>query len=185
MESFKNHGQKKHSYPGYAFNFKCTPCKESFKSDDDLMEHMHQVHLTKAQREGQGLFKYPGYHSQSNQERRPPLCRNGNQCYYHRQNRCNFLHHQPPQWQQGRPPRQSPSSQWQEVPSVWKHPQQGQSVQSAHEPLAHGHKYWSILPQGVLSTPWCLHGQGCPMGKYCVLRHEDTDFPNLQQQGGY
>ena len=76
MESFKKHGEQQHSYPGYALNFKCTPCKESYKSNDDLMEHMSKVHLTKAQREGHGLYKYPGYQNEPNQERRPPLCRN-------------------------------------------------------------------------------------------------------------
>ena len=184
MESLKKHGEQKHSYPGYALNFKCTPCKENFMSDDDLMEHMHQVHLTKAQREGQGLYKYPGYKSRSSQESRPPLCRNGPQCYYHRHNRCNFFHHQAPRWQQGRPPRQAPSSQWQEVPDRWNNVQQGQGVHSAYEPQAQGHKYWSIPPKGVQLVPWCLHGRGCPMGQYCVLRHEDTDFLNLPTQGG-
>ena len=140
---------------------------------------MSQVHLTKAQREGHGLFKYPSYH-ESNKEWKP-LCRNGPQCYYQRQGRCNFFHRQPPQGQQGRHPRQSPSSQWQEVPTWRQHVQQGQLVQNPHEQQTQGQKYWSVPPQGVVSTPWCLHGRGCPMGQYCVLRHED--FPNLHQQG--
>ena len=148
------------------------------------MEHMHQVHLTKAQREEHGLSKYMGNQNKSQNEWRPAPCRNGPQCFYHRQGRCNYFHPQAPQWQQSRPPRQSPSSQWQEVPSVWQHPQQGQRLQSSQEQQAQGHKYWSVPPQGVRVAPWCLHGRGCPMGKYCVLRHEDTDFPNFQTQGG-
>ena len=124
LESLKSHGEQKHNYPGYALNFKCTPCKENFKSDDDLMEHMSQIHLTKSQREGHGLYKYESYHEKPQKAWRPALCRNGPQCFYHRQGRCNYFHHQAPvtpQWQQGRPPRQSPSSQWQEVPSRRQH----------------------------------------------------------------
>ena len=190
MESFRKHGEQKHSYPCNSLNW-CTQCGENFKSDDDLMKYMTQVHLTKAQREGHGLYKYPSYHasnagykSRSGQEGRPPLCRNGPQCYYHRHNRCNFFHHQAPQRQQDRPPRQSPSSQWQEVPPRWNNIQQGQGIHNSQESQAQGHRYWSVPPQGVQSVPRCLHGRGCPMGQYCVLRHEDSDFPNLPTQGG-
>ena len=180
MDSLRKHGERDHGYPGYALNFKCTPCKENFLSNDDLMEHMSQVHLTVAQREGHGLNKYPGYSSKPNKEWKP-LCRNGSQCYYFRQNRCNFFHRQAPQ--QGRTARQSPSSQWQEVPTRRQHIQHGQGVQHPHGIQAQGHRYWSVPPQGVQSVPWCKHGWGCPMGQYCVLRHEDMDFPNLPQQG--
>ena len=164
MESYRKHGQQQHNYPGFALNFKCTPCKEAFTTNDDLMDHLSKVHLTKSQREGHGLSKYGGDQNSSQNDWRQPLCRNGNRCFYHRQNRCNFFHHQAPQWQQGRPPRQSPSSQWQEVPTLWRNVQQGQGVQSPPEPQSQGHKYWSVPPQGVLSAPWCLHGRGCPMG---------------------
>ena len=176
LESLKGHGEKRHNYPGYSHNFKCTPCRENFVTDDDLMEHMSQVHLTESQREGHGLYKYEGYPRNPQKGGRPELCRNGPQCVYHRQGRCNFFHHQAPQWQQG---RQSPSSQWQEVPSRRQHVQQGQGGHDAHKMQPQGHKYWSVPPQGVLTTPWCLHGRGCPMGQYCVLRQED--FPNLSQ----
>ena len=181
MESLKIHREKLHNDPGFTFNFKCTPCKENFRTDEDLMEHMCQIHLTESQREGHGLYKYESYTSNPQKGWRPALCRNGPQCFYNRQGRCNFFHHQAPQWQQGRPPHQSPSNQWQEVPPRRKHVQQGQGDQHAHERQAQGHKYWSIPPQGVMATPWCLHGRGCPMGQYCVLRHED--FPNMPQQG--
>ena len=183
LESLKSHGEKQHSYPGYAHNFKCTPCRENFRTDDDLMEHMCKVHLTESQREGHGLYKYEGYQSNQQKGSRPALSRNGPQCFYHRQGRCNYFHHQAPQWQHGRPPRQSPSSQWKEVPTRGQHVQQGQGVQPPHGTQAQGHKYWSVPPKGVLSAPWCLHGRGCPMGQYCVLKHEGMDFPHLPQQG--
>ena len=183
MKSFREHGkkhmaeikQRNSPYPGMANNFKCTPCKVSFKSHKEMMDHISEEHLTKDQGLGTGLKKYEN----------PPLCRNGNQCRYHRQYRCMFLHNTPPQApqrQQGRPPRQSPSSEWKEVPSRWNHVQQGQAVHRSHELQAQGHKYWSVPPQAVLSAPWCLHGKGCPMGQYCVLRHEDMDFPNWSPQ---
>ena len=188
-ERFSNHAEI-HKYkgqvsyfPGNSAFFNCHECKESFKSHDYMMDHLSQVHLTEAQRQGAGLAKYPSYHEKPLKEWKPP-CRNGPQCYYNRQNRCNFYHRQVPQWQQGRPARQSPSSQWQQVPSQWQHHQQGQRDHSAHEPRAQGHKYWSVPPKGVQLVPWCFHGRDCPMGQYCVLRHEDTDFPNLHQQGG-
>ena len=172
--------------PVHSLSFECTPCKKSFRTWDDHMEHMSQIHLTESQREGHGLSKYPGsgYENKSNNAWRPPLCRNGNQCYYHRQNRCNFFHHQPPPRQEGRPHRQAPSSQWQEVPRRRPQVHNRQGVQQPHEPQAQGHRYWSVPPQGVQSVPRCLHGRGCPMGQYCVLRHEDSDFPNLPTQGG-
>ena len=182
MDSFRKHGQNEHGFPRYAHKFECTPCKVHFLSDDDLMNHMCQDHLTEAQREGHGLYKYESYHEKPSKEWKP-LCRNGSQCYYLRQNRCNFFHRQAPQWQQGRPARQSPSSQWQQVPARRQHVQQGQGVQRPHGVQAQGHKYWSVPPQGVMSAPWCRHGRGCPMGQYCVLRHDEMDFPNLPQQG--
>jgi hypothetical protein len=63
------------------------------------------------------------------------------------------------------------------------HVPQGQQVQNTYKPHTQGHKYWCVPPQGVQSVPWCKHGRGCPMGQYCVLRHEDMDFPSLHQQG--
>ena len=116
MDSFRKHRQDDHDYPGYAQKFECTPCKVNFLSDDNLMNHMCQDHLTEAQQEGHGLYKYESYHEKPCSEWKP-LCRNGSQCYYLRHNRCNFFHRQPPQLQQGRPVRQSPSSQWQQVPA--------------------------------------------------------------------
>ena len=173
--------------------FRCTDCKVAFSSHDEMMDHLSQVHLTEAQRTGQGLHKYMN-DDIPNKEWRPPLCRNGAKCYYHKQHRCQFFHHHPPPRQQVRHYRQAPTDQWQQVPTLrkqvqneghfqdtQKQHQQGQLVQNPHEQQTQGHKYWSVPPQGVVSTPWCLHGRGCPMGQYCVLRHED--FPNLHQQG--
>ena len=60
LQSYKKHGELQHDFPVYSLDFKCTPCKESYRTDDDLMEHISQVHLTESQLEGHGLFKYAG-----------------------------------------------------------------------------------------------------------------------------
>ena len=163
--------------------FPCDPCKVVFQSHNDIMEHMSQIHLTEAQRTGQGLAKYNNDKMTSNKEWRPPLCRNGAKCYYHRQDRCQFFHHQPPQRQQVRHHRQAPSDQWKQVLTRRPQVQNKEHNQQTHEQQPQGHKYWSVPPMSDSSTPWCLHGRGCPMGRYGVLRHEDSDFPNGQSQG--
>ena len=67
MESFRKHRERDHGDPKYAMNFKCTPCNNNYRTGDELMEHMSQVHLTKAQREGHGLYKYPTYYESNNE----------------------------------------------------------------------------------------------------------------------
>ena len=150
-----------------------------------MMNHLSNVHLTEAQRQGAGLAKYGGRaEGRGNvRERRPPLCRNGAGCWYYQQFRCKYFHPQLPQDSQ-RHIRQAPSDQWQQVPSRWPHHHQQEQVQLPHEYISQGHKYWSVPPRGDrVFAPWCLHGRGCPMGKYCVLRHEDSDFIQGQPQG--
>ena len=184
MASFRQHGEKKHNYPTLpkcnSF-YKWTPCQLTFKSHEDMMEHLSQIHLTESQRNGHGLAKYQGsgYENRSTSRKGPEPCRNGNQCRFHRQSRCHFYHEFPPMKQQARHPRQSPTDQWQEVPSRG---QNGNNVRQSHVQQPQGHRYWSVPPQSSLPAPWCLHGTRCPVGSYCVLRHEDQDFPNLQQQ---
>ena len=55
LDSYKKH-QKKHKqelnvgpqidYPMNVYNYKCTPCKISFKTNDELMDHMFNTHLS-------------------------------------------------------------------------------------------------------------------------------------------
>ena len=188
MESFREHGKKhmeeikKRSshYPGKANNFKCSPCKVFYKTNDELMNHLSEVHITEAQRLETGLQKY--YEN-------IPECRNGDQCRYHRQNRCNFLHNTPPpkQQQQVHQLRQAPSNQWHTVPSKQQNYNRNQIVQKSREEKAQGHRYWGTPPlwrESGDQRPWCQHGNMCPMGNYCVLRHlDDQNFINWQQQG--
>ena len=59
LESYRKH-KKKHQdelnvgrsdyYPGNVYNFKCTPCDMSFRTHDNLMDHMSMVHMTESQR---------------------------------------------------------------------------------------------------------------------------------------
>ena len=58
LESFRG-PMKKHQaegrvsyYAGNAKNFHCQDCKESYKSHDAWMNHLSNVHLTEAQRQG-------------------------------------------------------------------------------------------------------------------------------------
>ena len=208
VEIFRNHA-KKHKmvgqvsyYPGNTAGFHCQDCRESYKNHDSFMNHLSQVHLTEGQRQGAGLAKYigGGYEGQGQEqenqleqgqggrgtkgrESQSPLCRNGPECRFHRQHRCNFHHPQPPQGQGRRHLRQAPSDQWQQMPPLRTHNNNQGQDQSSHEQRPQGHKYWSVPPQGDLSAPWCFHGRGCPMGRYCVLRHDNMDFPNLPIQG--
>ena len=161
------------NYPGNALNFKCTPCKQSFRSDDELMNHMHMEHLTESQREGHGLHKYESYY-ESNRQDRPAPCKNGDQCRFHSQYRCMFYHERPPQVRQVRPRRQAPSDQWLTVHPRWH--------QSNKEQRVHQSQDVQALP------PWCQYGSKCKLGRpgswnQCLLRHEGEDFPSLPQQG--
>ena len=161
------------NYPGNSLNFKCTPCKISFRSDDQLMNHMSMEHLTESQREGHGLYKYESYH-ESNIRDRPAPCKNGDQCRFHSQYRCMFYHERPPQVRQARPRRQAPSDQWLTVPPRWHHNNKEQIVHQSQDVQA--------LP------PWCVYGSRCKLGRpgswnQCLLRHEGEDFPSLPLQG--
>ena len=162
LESFKKHKRKHNKelnigksidYPMNVYNFKCTPCQFSFKTHDDLMDHMCNLHLTKDQRFGTGLAKNS-----------KPLCENGPQCRYHRQDRCKFDHPLPAQRQELREkrPRQSPNNQWQEMHSRWPN-HHGQIYEKTHEQRT----YRNTLPT------WCQHEDNCMQGRFCVLREEN------------
>ena len=159
-------------YPGNVHNYRCTPCKESFRSDDELMNHMSLVHLTAAQRRGDGLAKY--MNNQGNQDYRQPPCRNGDHCIYHRQFRCRYYHERPPQERQVRHTRQAPTNQWKVVQGRWQQSYQFPRVVESYEEQA--------------PVPWCRYGNKCKLGRpgswdQCLLRHPGEDFPSLPHQG--
>ena len=124
MKTLKTHKEKHNAelnvinklkqYPANVYSFKCTPCKVSFNSQDDLMDHMFNEHLTEDQRQGKVVKKFQN--SASEYDSRPPVCKNGEKCFYHKQNRCNFFHALPPQQEQRvQPSQQSTSRQWHTV----------------------------------------------------------------------
>ena len=121
-------------YPMNVYTFTCKPCNSSFKTHNDLMDHMCLVHLPKRNKEVQDASTY----KKPSQANRPPPCRNGPQCRFHRQFWCSFFHSQPPQEQQyprqqeqPRQPRQSPTNQWQNVAS-WRFNHQANKGQKTH-----------------------------------------------------
>ena len=61
---------------------------------------MYKVHLTKTQQQGADLEKCMTGSDASEDANRPPNCKNGDQCYFHKQHRCNFFHAFPPQEEQ-------------------------------------------------------------------------------------
>ena len=170
-------------YPGNVHNFKCTPCKESFRSDNDLMNHMYMKHLTEDHRNGSrfaeltknnGKFLSQYNITKPNQDDRQPPCKNGDNCRFHSQFRCLFYHERPPQKRQVRHKHQAPSNQWKVLHPRWGQGNQEQIVQQ---------------PQGDQALPpWCTYGSRCKLGRpgswnHCLFRHEGEDFPYLPQQG--
>ena len=100
----------------------------------------------------------------------PALCKNGPQCYYHRQSRCNFYHDQPPQ--QKRSSRQPPTDQWKTVPhrrqrnnqsnkahNKWKHNNQWQQMQSVQAQNYHDNSFIQPYQQWAQNNQW----QALPM----------------------
>ena len=176
------------SYPKNVYPYNCTPCEISFRSNENLMDHLFLIHLTKAQRQGNGLKKYNGGHGLKESENsshdvskdasKPQPCRNGESCYFHKQNRCSFFHALPPQERQNRRPRQVPTSQWQSVHN--RRPQHTQGRQD-HQP--HGQQTQGIRPHVSprnTSNTWCKHEDNCLQGRFCILRNKgDQGFPNL------
>ena len=176
------------SYPKNVYPYNCTPCEVSFKSNDILMDHLYQIHLTKAQRQGDGLMKYNGGHTLkesdysshgiSKDSSKPPPCRNGESCFFHKQNRCSFFHASPPQERQSRRPRQVPTSQWQSVHNRRPHHNQGTQGHQSHGQQEHGRKP-HVSPRNTSNT-WCKHEDNCLQGRFCSLRNKgDQGFPNL------
>ena len=189
LEMYRKH-KKKHeaelkvigptSYPGHIYSFKCDTCNLSFESNDNLMDHMHKKHLTEAQRNGDTLKKFMTFSSAKNSDSRPPVCKNGEQCSFHKQHRCNFFHALPPQERQPRHHRQAPSSQWQSMHSRRPQHNQGLGYQRAH-PIQTQRKRQGGAPEG---GTWCKHEDNCLQGRFCVLtRDYDMDFPSLPYQG--
>ena len=124
MKTFIKHKEKHNAelnvinklkqYPANVYSFKCNPCKVSFNSQDDLMDHMYEEHITEDQRQGKVLKKFQ--RSASEYDSRPPVCKNGDNCFYHKQNRCTFFHAFPPHQEQRVQPSQQPSfQQWHTV----------------------------------------------------------------------
>ena len=175
QENFKKH-MKRHKqelnikqnvdYPMNVYSFKCDPCKASFRTNEDLMEHMFNIHLTQGHRDGSRFAKYT-----------QPNCKNGPQCTYHSQDRCKYYHSLPPQRQQPGPvqehqyrqgrqprqerqPRQAPNSQWQEMQRRWPQHQRKQNEHTHAE-----------APRYRLPT-WCQHDTNCLQGRFCVLRQD-------------
>ena len=101
MNSFQKH-YKSHidelnvgmstSYPLELQDFKCLPCKTSFKCHNDHMEHMTNVHLRNSQRQGIGgeLVKK----TKENKDTSKIKCKNGHssQCSWAKRGRCNYDH---------------------------------------------------------------------------------------------
>ena len=171
------------SYPMNVYMFKCTPCELSFKTGSDQMDHLSEVHLTEAQRRGDGLAKYKsGHHAISQDANRLPNCKNGDSCYFHKQHRCNFHHALPPQERQVRSPRQAPTSQWQSANYGRSHnKQQGRGDKQTREQQAQGSRS-SGAPRDTSRT-WCKHSDNCLQGRFCVLRVEgERDFPRRMIQ---
>ena len=65
------------SYPMNVYSFKCTTCRASFRTSEDMMNHLSNKHLTKEQRQGDGLTKYKSGHDVKEQNNRKPTCTNG------------------------------------------------------------------------------------------------------------
>ena len=189
LDSYRKH-KKKHQeelnvgstkeYPGNVYNFKCTPCDMSFRTNENLMDHMYNVHLTESQRRGDGLKKYYTDSGVKESKNKLPTCTNGNECRFHRQGRCMFFHALPPQEKQFRHPRQAPNNDWQQMQSRRPHHPQGNGVHKTHQK--------QTLNRGNMggqrtNTTWCKHVHNCLQGRFCVLRKEaDQDFSDLQTQ---
>ena len=172
-------------YPLNVYSFKCTPCRESFRTSEEMMDHLSKKHLTEEQRRGDGLVKYKKGHDVLEHDTRPPTCSNGDNCRYHRQKRCNFYHASPPKFQKSHAKRLTPSDEWKQVPARWQSNHQGHREQQPHEHQSQGPRSWGA-PRDV-STTWCKHADNCLQGRFCVLRQssvEDVPYRQQQTRGG-
>ena len=89
LESINDHKQQHErelnvdrisAYPRDVYNFNCTPCQNSFRTHDDLMDHMSKVHLTEDHKNGKRFDKsVEKIAEQSNASpiSQPPPCKNG------------------------------------------------------------------------------------------------------------
>ena len=184
MDSLSKHKMKhkaekktnsQNSFQGSTYKFKCTKCRVSFKSHDDMMNHLSEVHLTESQRQGAGLSKYISSDRDSKCEDRPQTCYNGDECRFHRQHRCNFFHPLPAQKRHVRRPRLTPSSQWQSFHSQHSSDQAAQQQQE--------HQDWAA--SRYTSLTWCKHQNNCLQGRFCALRQEEEQGFSRQPHQGW
>ena len=164
------------SYPMNVYSFQCSPCQASFRTHEDMMDHLSEKHVRKEQRKRDEPVKFKLGPEISDHGNRPPMCTNGENCRFHSQDRCNFYHPLPPKSQQSRHQRQTPSNEWKQVPAQWQHRQQDQKVQQPHGHQAQGRRSW--VASRDTSTTWCKHADNCMQGRFCALRKEgERDFP--------
>ena len=164
------------SYPMNVYSFQCTPCQTSFRTHEDMMNHMSENHVRKEQHTWEMPVNYKSGPVGSDHDGRPPMCKNGENCRFHSQRRCNFYHPLPPKPQQSRHQRQTPSSEWKQVPAQWQHHQQGHKVQKPHGDQPQAPRSW-MAPRDT-STTWCKHADNCLQGRFCILRKDSQqDFP--------
>ena len=205
LESYEKHKNKHNKelsvgstnkYPMNVYTFKCKPCKLSFRNHDTLIDHMASVYVPERKRQ----LKESSYEEGEDVQH----CRNGDQCFYHKQHRCNYFHALPPPVQSRRFSKQSPDSQWRTVQN--RRPRYAglgeQQRQELGEQQKHGHgdqqwqgpdQQWHGQPVQELinwggsrdiSTPWCRHVHNCLQSRFYVLRnYSDQDFTSQPFQG--
>ena len=148
------------------------PCNLSFKTHNDLMDHMCLEHLPKRKKE----VHHERTHEQTSQDTRPPPCRNGDQCSFHKQLRCSFFHPQPPQEQQYRPPGQQGRPR-QQHPRPWHQEHRPRQHPWQHK---HEHRPWQQenrpRPQAP-SNEW----QQMPSRRHHPSHSQGVQQPPMQQ----
>ena len=164
------------SYPMNVYSFQCYPCQASFRTHEDMMDHLSEKHVRKEHRKGDKPVEYKSGPGGSDHDRSPPMCTNGDNCRFHSQFRCSFYHPFPPKSQQSRHQRQTPSNEWKQVPAQWQHRQQGHKVEQPHGHQPQGPRSW--VASRDTSTTWCKHADNCLQGRFCILRKEgERNFP--------
>ena len=189
LESIKEHKQQHQrelnvghisTYPMNVYTFKCTPCEQSFKTHDDLMEHMVKEHLTEEHRNGKRFVDSAKKIEEATHSDRPALCKNGPQCYYHRQSRCNFYHDQPPKQKQVRSPRQPPTDHWKTVPHRRQHGNQPKKAHNQWQPMQaqnyHDNNFIQPYQQWAHNNQW----QALPMLWQENNQAEQSYYPQQQ-----
>ena len=183
--------------------FPCTVCRKKEKSKSDLMIHMDTVHG-----EHEALVHSNEWPTPSQSGRQSIVCRNGDNCTWLKDNRCNFKHSKKPETKRHNTNnhnntrqekcRNGPNCNWRKTGSCkFNHHEGRDHGEWQQQPRQAGFRrhnnrehraeveeeriYRNVRNPGE-PVGWCLDGDNCRRKRFCMYKHTQWQHKNMSFQ---